>query len=293
MWLFTVFLLGNLFQQVQQGSPHLQHNPVYRDLIEDGVNMTPQFDVKLPEPSLPDGLSGDEQKQRITKLIGRRYSWEVFTRDSTVAPYKFELTDKKTNDPNIKYQEAHIYFVAYGDLNAIADAGGVSESDDENAKSKPLTPNDLAANNIALVDPKHESYAYISNDLIDKIRLSGVLRSYWSETADSIIAAAEMDSRFDKNKKFPNQWQPLLTTRAPKKLGKASPYHGAGGYSKITRLEDPKEALFVEAHLVFAEPHGWFQGHNLLGAKLPAYFQSEVRSTRREILRATQKAKAK
>ncbi len=290
MWLLTLCLFGNV---VQESTPHRKENPVYRALIETGVDVTPQTQVKLPEPDLPDGLSAAEQKERITKLIGRRYNWQVFTRETTVAPFLSELTRKKTNDPNVEYQEAHIYFVAYGDLKAIAEAGGLSESDDNNTQSTPLTPQDLAANKITLENPKHESYAYISNDVIDKIRLSGVLRSDWSETADSIVAATEMDSRFDKNEKFPNQWQPLLTIRAPKKLGKAAPYHGAGGYSKITKLEEPKGALFIEAHLVFAEPKAWFGGNNLLGSKLPLAFQDKVRSTRREILRATQKAQEK
>jgi hypothetical protein len=51
---------------------------------------------------------------------------------------------------------------------------------------------------------------------------------------------------------------------------------------KVTRLAEPVGALFVEQHVVFAEPAGWFDGANLLRPKLPLVIQGKVRAMRRE-----------
>ena len=63
----------------------------------------------------------------------------------------------------------------------------------------------------------------------------------------------------------------------------ALPYSGAGGYLKITRLHEPKGALFIEYHLIYSEPQGWFSGADPLTTKLPAIIQAEVRTFRREL----------
>jgi len=55
---------------------------------------------------------------------------------------------------------------------------------------------------------------------------------------------------------------------------------------KITRLAEPAGALFVEQHIVFAEPTGWFGGANLLRSKLPPVVQYAIRTTRQEWAKA-------
>jgi hypothetical protein len=52
---------------------------------------------------------------------------------------------------------------------------------------------------------------------------------------------------------------------------------------KITRLAEPAGSLFVEYHVAFAEPQGWFQGANLLRSKLPIAAQDSVRKFRRTL----------
>ena len=56
-------------------------------------------------------------------------------------------------------------------------------------------------------------------------------------------------------------------------------------YFKITKLAEPAGALFVEQHIVFAEPTGWFDGNNLLRSKLPIAVQDNVRTMRKEFLK--------
>jgi hypothetical protein len=52
---------------------------------------------------------------------------------------------------------------------------------------------------------------------------------------------------------------------------------------KATRLAAPAGALFVEYHVVFLEPQGWFRGTNLLRSKLPIVAQDLVRKFRRRM----------
>jgi hypothetical protein len=54
---------------------------------------------------------------------------------------------------------------------------------------------------------------------------------------------------------------------------------------KLTRLREPAGAVFVEGHVIFAEPKGWFDGENVLRSKLPLGVQNQVRALRREFLR--------
>ena len=271
-------------------SLHMERNPIYREVLETGIKVTPAEHVKLTPPYLADGLDAAAQRNQIEKLGGRRYPWEVLTRQSTVAPQIIPPIEEKSPNADTKARIVHVYFVAHGDFQAIAKSGGLAEPDDSNGKAwKPISAEELAAKKITIDDPDHESYGYFTNDVIEKVRLSGVLRTYWSQTEESLIAAAMLDPRFDEDGDYPNRWQPLSRGPRGPEPGNASPYSGAGGYTKITRPKGMEGAVFVESHLVFAEPKAWFNGANLLGSKLPAVLQHEVRSARREFLQAGQK----
>ena len=56
---------------------------------------------------------------------------------------------------------------------------------------------------------------------------------------------------------------------------------------KITRLSQPAGTIFVEYHSVFHEPKGWFDGENLLRAKLPTIAQFQVQQFRGKLARAS------
>jgi hypothetical protein len=288
MWLFSLVLL---VQPPEGDALHSERNPIYREVLERGIAVTKADQHKLSPPYLADGLDADAQRKFIEELGGRRYPWESLTRKSTVAQQIIQITDETLPNTDTKARVAHVYFVAYGDFDAIAKAGGLSEPGNTDGRQwKPLSTDDLAAKKISVEDPDHESYGYFSNDLIEKVRLSGVLRTYWSRTEDSLVAAAMLDPRFDGDPDFPNRWQPLSRGRSGPVAGKASPYSGAGGYTKITKLHALDGAMFVESHLVFAEPEAWFNGANLLGSKLPAVLQHEVREARQEFLEAGKKS---
>jgi hypothetical protein len=181
--------------------------------------------------------------------------------------------------------------VAYGDFKTLDDdkfldrlitAGG--ESSDTSNKRDPLTPEALAKRNIVLANrsASRERFGFIGFDFLDRVRLRATGRVTWSVSPESVLAAAEVDPRFNGDKEFPNEWQPLTREAGTVNAGPASPWSGAGFYLKVTKLHEPAGAMFVEQHIVFAEPAGWFQGANLLRSKLPPAVQTIVRSMRRE-----------
>jgi hypothetical protein len=51
----------------------------------------------------------------------------------------------------------------------------------------------------------------------------------------------------------------------------------------VTELVGVEDGLFVEVHVVYAEPYGWFEGRNLLRSKLPPVLQDSVRKFRRKL----------
>ena len=102
--------------------------------------------------------------------------------------------------------------------------------------------------------------------------------------AESVVAGIKLDERFNKDQEFSNTWSPIVRDAGGKlSVGAPSPYSGLGGYMKITQLREPAGALFVECHIVFAEPEAWFGGKNLLRSKLPLAVQDNVRSFRRKL----------
>ena len=67
----------------------------------------------------------------------------------------------------------------------------------------------------------------------------------------------------------------------------------AGGYAKITRLKQPADAAFIECHLIYEEPYGWFDGVNLVKQKVPVMVQEKVRTFRRKLRVASQEKSEK
>jgi hypothetical protein len=58
---------------------------------------------------------------------------------------------------------------------------------------------------------------------------------------------------------------------------------------KITKLKEPAGAIFIEQHIIFAEPTGWFNGANYLRSKLPFAVQKQARNIRGEWGKASER----
>ncbi len=270
-----------------QPAGHEAANPLYKGLLDPGLVVGPGTRIKFPAPLMPDGLDAAGQKAVIQKLIGMDYSYEEFTRKSVVAPNLLKIGEAKSADPAVPIRTVDTYFVTYGDFKATEDDKFldrlVSVGKGE-GKGKSLTRDELTKRGITLApgDEKREGYGQVEFDFLEKVRLKLTGHAMWSRGAESVLAAAEIDSRFRDDAQYPNEWQSLSKEGGQQKLGPAQKYGGAGMYLKVTKLTEPVGAIFVEQHIVFAEPVGWFDGANLLRSKLPIVVQTSVRNMRRE-----------
>jgi len=297
-WLTTCLVIGSSF--CADPSSHADQNRLFSELVEKGVPIGEKLAVKLPAPTMSDGLSAAEQKRVIEQLIAGDYSYSEFTRRSVVAPQLLYLkSDLVPSDKAAPSRGLDVYFLVYGDFGATSNQTFLNRllaiSRDSNAESAEpggteagsttLSPEQLAKRNImveASDSGRAERIGHTRFDILDRVRLSVTGRVSWSQTAESVLAAVVVDRRFHGDSEFPNVWQSLKKTGDRVVIGEPQAYPGAGLYLKLTRLAEPAGAIFVEEHVVFTEPVGWFDGVNLLRSKLPPVVQASVRSIRRE-----------
>lgn len=284
--MFTVLVALSL-PAAQPSPTHEAENPLYKGLLETGLSVGTDLRAKLPAPSMADGLDAARQKAVITAVIGDT-PFDEFTRKSIVGPQVLRIGDAKPSDPKAPARTVDLWFVAYGDFKSLDDEKfrdrlvAVGRGD---GKGVALTKEDLAKRKITPGDDKRERFGSIEFDFLDKVRIKATGRAVWSRTTDSMLVAAEIDQRFLGDAEFPNQWRSLTKEGGEPKVGGANPWGGAAFYLKITKLAEPAGALFIEQHVVFTEPTGWFDGANLLRSKLPLVMQDNVRTMRREWLK--------
>jgi hypothetical protein len=133
-----------------------------------------------------------------------------------------------------------------------------------------------------IVPQRDKRFLAVRFTLFDRVKATLVMQSMLTRTSDSVVVAAVLDPRFDHDPEFPNSWQSIHRDEAGRTtIDKPRPYAGMGWYCKATRLLQPAGAVFIEYHLVFDEPQGWFNGANLLRSKLPLVVQDGIRKFRR------------
>jgi hypothetical protein len=153
-----------------------------------------------------------------------------------------------------------------------------------------LTPDELGRRKLQVRQARgmEERYSHVVFGILERVQMSATLHTLVSHGKDSLLSASLVDPSF-REEAFVNRWRSLTPDgMGGFELGEPHPYRGAGGYLKITGLHEPAGALFVEYHLVYVEPHGWFNGANPLRSKLHSPVQSQVRSFRRELARASE-----
>ncbi len=287
----TALLLTLASLAVAQPQTHEQQNPLYKELQEKGLNIGTESPAKFPAPTLPDGLDAAKQKAAILDLLAGDYDYNNFVRNSVVAPQMMKIRDITPSDPKAPARAVDVWFVVYGDFEQTADdkfLDRLFKNGRNEGMGKSLTDEDLAQRKIA-APAKQEGYGLLEFDFLDRVRIKATGRAVWSRTADSAVAAAVLDPRFLKDAEFPCEWKSLSQEGGSLKLGPPQPWSGAAITIKITKLAAPAGALFVEQHIIFTEPTGWFDGANLLRSKLPPVVQNNVRTMRKEWARAAGK----
>jgi hypothetical protein len=266
-------------------------NPLFKQLRGGGVVVTKDTKVPLPAPLMTDGLDAAGQRAVLETLVGKRFTVRDFAAKIGTAPHVYAI--QKIAVPGADAPRAlgiDISFIAYGSLETVSSRDFLEnlhkKSKDRQIHILNETELDKRKLTAESSQQREERYSHGVFIVLERVELRAALHTIVTRQPDSLLAATRVDPRFAKDNDFPNQWRKItLDEEGQRKLGPAHPYHGAGGYLKITRLHEPKGALFVEYHLVYTEPKGWFSGADPLTTKLPAIMQSEVRTFRQELNR--------
>ncbi|HEX3355489.1 MAG TPA: hypothetical protein VHS31_00810 [Tepidisphaeraceae bacterium] len=271
----------------------LAANPIYDALIGSGVKVSAEETLQLPKPTLDDGLAPAQQRQVIETLLAGRYDWDTFTRKSVVSPFILKISEGAAESGPI-IRRVDIYLVAFGSLDSLRSedyltkqlnlAAGNDQSD-TNGKAKLLTVDDMQKRKIAAdKKPGDPRWLFVTSTLLGKVHISLTTQNMKTEGNDSILIASVTDPRFVKDAEYPNSWQSLTVDDTGKRqTGPTEPYTGLASYAKATKLAEPTGAIFMEYHVAFVEPQGWFHGTNLLRSKLPIVAQEMVRKFRRNL----------
>lgn len=280
------------------GQTHEEANPLYQRLRAEGVRVSADRTIELTPPLLAAGASAAEAQAAIAEIIKPSYTFEQFARKSVVAPQVLRVEFLEGETPA---RRIDAYFIAYGDLGATAEGDVLSRllnsaeaDEDVGGQGAKLDDAALASRGIKLLPPdqRREEFAHGSYSLLKRVEVEATAHTAWSRVGNTLVAAVEVDPRFADDAELPNRWRPLERDAAGRlaPAGAPQPYSGVGGYVQLTELAAPQGAILVEWHVVFAEPHGWFDGANLLGSKLPAIVQNRVRAMRRELVKVSRDA---
>ncbi len=284
------------------GAPAVETNPMFSELLDKGVMMSDGKAYKLPAPSMADALDADSQKAAMEKISGGRYPFDDLVQKKTSAPVMIRIRTLKTAEgQSATIRAIDVWFVAHGKwdtLNSKDFQDSLAKSKDtegENrtvSKSGIVTDEEMQKRNLKLETPdgQEAKFLYSTFELFDQVEVSATRYVVVTRDKDDFLAAARVDGRFDKDAEYPNQWRPILRDAAANiSLGPPQPYSGAGAYVKITRLVQPADAIFVEGHMVFEEPYGWFEGGNELRSKAPAMIQQRAKTFRSKLAIASAK----
>lgn len=279
---------------------HRADNAVYAKLLEPGLTITEGRQAALPAPTVPDGASPDEQRAALETLAEGRYSVAQLTRSSVVAPHILQVREEALGEGPDRLWHVDFWAVAYGKLDTVGDEHfldqlrGVAEEDvaegaelEQADESHEAPSAALEALGIAQPDDEREGYGRAGIDVLKRVRLNLIVHAAWTRSDESVVAAYLVDPRFTGDGQWSNRWWPLTReSGGAVSLGEPAGYSGLGGYLKVTQLAEPQGALLLEGHWIYREPHGWFEGANLLVSKLPLVVQNQVRTARRELLLA-------
>jgi hypothetical protein len=268
-------------------------NAIYDALVGPGVKLATQETLQLPKPVLADGLSPAQQRQVIESLLAGRYDRETFTRKSVVSPFVLKMSEGAAESGPI-IRRVDIYLVAFGSFDLLKsedyltkqlNLAAHNDQSETNGQAKMLTVDDMQKRNIAAgTKPGDPRWVAVTSTLLGKVKISLTTQNIKTEGKDSVLIASVADPRFANDAEYPNSWRPLTVDDAGKRqTGPPEPYVGLGSYAKATRLAEPAGAIFMEYHVAFVEPQGWFHGTNLLRSKLPIVAQDMVRKFRRNL----------
>jgi hypothetical protein len=278
-----------LCAETAAGTSAADDNSVFFELTKKGITMSDGKAYKLPQPIMADGLDSADQKAAIENAAGKQYTFEDLMVKTSAAPVVIKFRTLKTSEgESATIRSIDVCFIARGKwdtLNSKEFQDSLTKKDTEGenhevSKSDILTKEEIEKRNLKLLISEGEEakFVYSTFSLFDQIEVSATRYSVVTRDKDVMLAAARIDGRFAGDADYPNQWRPIQRDAAANiSLGPPQPYSGAAMYTIITRLVDLPDTIFVEGHIVFEEPYGWFEGGNMLRSKAPTMIQQRVK----------------
>jgi len=270
--------------------------PVGVAVVPEGAEISDDAAAALPEfkPTLRDGMTADQQMQAIRSILGNLEE-ERFFRSSIVSPFVFEMKPVAKLENGGQRQRLDVWFVAYGKLAAIEEKQMMDDLTGPEAKPTPglpeiaraLSEQEMKARELKFGDQpdgSSRSYGIMGVNILDKAFVTGITSSRYRKTDESIELFLRLSPSLFEDADFPARWHSLSKAAdGTFQLGEPNPYTDLAALIKVTELAGVEEGLFVEVHVVYAEPYGWFEGRNLLRSKLPPVLQDSVRKFRRKL----------
>jgi hypothetical protein len=269
-------------------------NSIYVELVGKGVPLSSEDKAKLPEFTMVDGLDQTAQGKILEDVIAKQKggppAFKQFTENKLNAPF----IKVDTAIPNSTSHQIDLYFIAYGNLQTVANGNFWKARIGQKGKNGTLdflTDKDLKQRGLTVIDQAKikERYAFADKiDLFEFVQVSGTARSMETVGDQSVVVAILLDPKFQGDREFPNEWRKVtFLPNGKQQIGNANPYDGVGAYAKVTQLQSPDDALFVEYHIIYNEPAGWFDGRHVLETKLPMMIDNDVKRFRKDLKGAT------
>ena len=100
--------------------PQIAKNPVLTELLNQGVKISDGSLVKLPPPTLVNGLDAASQQQRIIVAVKGPETFAKMAKRLSDAPIVTSI--RRTKKPETTVRNIDLYFIAYGDWQKLASA---------------------------------------------------------------------------------------------------------------------------------------------------------------------------
>lgn len=264
--------------------PQIAKNPVLTELLNQGVKISDGSLVKLPPPTLVNGLDAASQQQRIIVAVKGPETFAKMAKRLSDAPIVTSI--RRTKKPETTVRNIDLYFIAYGDWQKLASRNflrGLLTGNQKANASKTLTAKELVKRGITPQAPGagDEIYFFSKVTILDQVELSTTSHSVGERGADWLLIASKTDPRFDKDTEYPNQWRSrTMDDSGEWVLSPPQVYEGSAFYVKATKLKSTPDAIFIEYHMVFEEPIGWLVS---LSTKLGILFQDGANTVRKKL----------
>ena len=280
-------------------------NPVLEELLEKGVTLSDGKAYKLPPPSMGDGLTAAEQKAVIEK-IGKveKLSFRGPDRRTHGRARGVDRSArlKESDDESSTVRAIDLWFIAHGKwdvLNSKEFLDSLSKSKDGENKNEVVSKSGIP---LRAGNEKTRPETRIDAGAGDEIRLRHIFALRSGRTERDAVggghALENLAHRRGENgspastptPNIPTAGGRSFATPTPKSpTASRNPTPAAAPTRKSRSLSDPADSIFVECHLIYEEPYGWFEGGEMLNSKLPVIVKSKVRSFRSKLSIASEK----